>query len=52
MTPQEDFDNYNKPTLQDAPIEKQTKADLDKLLDNNKDAFAEDERQIGTMLTY
>ena len=26
----------------------QAKADLDKLLDNNKDAFAEEERQIGT----
>ena len=37
-----------KPALQDAPIDKQTKADLDTLLNNNKDAFAEDERQIGT----
>ena len=45
---QQDFVNYNKPALQDAPIDKKTKADLDKLLDNNKDAFAEDERQIGT----
>ena len=26
-----------------------TKADLDKLLHNNKDAFAEDESQIGTI---
>ena len=41
------FVNYNKPALQDAPIDKQTRADLDNLLDNNKDAFAEDERQIG-----
>ena len=48
LDPQQDFVNYNKPTLQDAPADKQTKADLDKLLDNNKDAFAEDERQIGT----
>ena len=46
--PQQDFVNYNKPALQDAPFDKQTKADLDKLLDNNKDVFAEDERQIGT----
>ena len=48
LGPQQDFVNYNKPALQDAPIDKQTKADLDKLLDNNKGAFAEDERQIGT----
>ena len=48
LGPQQDFVNYNKPALQDAPIDKQTKADLDTLLDNNKDAFAEDERQIGT----
>ena len=48
LGPQQDFVNYNKPALQDAPIDKQTKANLDKLLDNNKDAFAEDERQIGT----
>ena len=35
-----------------APVDKQTKADLDKLLDNSKDSFAEDERQIGiTLLT-
>ena len=52
LCPQQDFVNYNKPALQDTPIDKQTKADLDKLLDNNKDAFAEDERQIGTIPTY
>ena len=45
---QQDFVNYNKPALQIAPIDKQTKADLDKLFDKNKDAFDEDERQIGT----
>ena len=39
---------HNKPALQDAPIDKQTIADLDNLLDNNKDAFAEDERKIST----
>ena len=48
LGPQQDFVNYNKPALQDAPIDKQTKADLHKLLDNNKDVFAEDARQIGT----
>ena len=48
LGPQQDFVNYNKPALQDAPIDKQTKAVLDKLLDSNKDAFAEDERKIGT----
>ena len=47
--PQQDFVSYSKPILQDAPIDKQTKVDLDKLLDNNKEVFAEDERQIGTM---
>ena len=46
--PQQDLVNYNKPALKDAPIDKQTKADCDKLLDNYKDGFAEDERQIGT----
>ena len=48
LNSQEDFVNYNQPALQDAPIDKQTKDDLDKLLDNNEDVFAEDERQIGT----
>ena len=48
LGPLQDFVNYYKPALQDAPIDKQTKADLDTLLNNNKDAFAEDERQIGT----
>ena len=45
---QQDFINYKKPVLLDAPIDRQTKLDLDKLLDENKDFFAEDERQIGT----
>ena len=48
LGPQQDFVNYNKPALQGAPIDKQTKADIDKLFDNNKGAFAEDEKQIGT----
>ena len=48
LGPQQDFVNYNKPALQDAPVTKQKKADLDKLLDSNKETFAEDERQIDT----
>ena len=48
LGPQQDFVSHNKLALQDAPIDKQAKADLDKLLDNNKDPFAEGERQIGT----
>ena len=47
--PQHDFGEYKNPTLQeDAPIDKQIKIDLEKLLEANKDSFAEDERQIGT----
>ena len=34
----------------DAPINKQTKHDLERLLEENHDAFAEDERQTGTTL--
>ena len=48
LGPQQDFVNYHKPALQKAPIDKQTKTDLDTLLNNNKVAFAKDERQIGT----
>ena len=48
LGPQQDFVNYNRPALQDAPIDKQTKADLDTLLNNHKDALGKDERQIGT----
>ena len=48
LGPKTDLVNDNKLALQDTPIDKQTNADLDKLLDNSKDAFAEDERQIGT----
>lgn len=46
--PQEDFVKYNKPKTQDAPIDRQIKHDLERLLEANSDAFAEDERQIGT----
>ena len=34
-------------SLLDAPIDKQMRDDLEKLLKENHDAFAEDERQIG-----
>ena len=43
-----EFVSYKKPELQDAPIDQKTKLDLEQLLEKNKDAFAEDERQIGT----
>ena len=39
---------HKKPQLHDAPIDITTKLDLEKLFQKNKDAFAEDERQIGT----
>ena len=39
----EDFVSHQKPELQDAPIDHKTKLDLEKLLEYNKDAFAEDE---------
>ena len=44
----EDFVSHQKPELQDTLTDHQTKLDLEKLLEDNKDAFAEDERQIGT----
>ena len=46
--PQQDFVEHKKPQLHDAPIDRKTKPDLEKLFEKNKDAFAEDERQIGT----
>ena len=48
LGPHQGFVNYNKPALQAAPNDKQTKSDLDKLLDNNTDASVEDERKLGT----
>ena len=44
----DEFVSHKKPELQDAPIDQKTKLDLEQLLKKNKDAFAEDERQIGT----
>ena len=37
---------YKKPVLSDASVDKKTLQDPEKLLNNNKDAFAEDERQV------
>ena len=50
IVPQQDFVEHKKPQLQDAPIDRKTKLNLDKLFEANKDAFAEDERQIDTTL--
>ena len=44
----QDFVKYKKSELQDAPIDKQIKINLQKLLEANNNSFAEDERQIGT----
>ena len=41
--------HYRKPGLLDVPVNKQTRDDLNRLLGVNHDAFAEDERQIGTI---
>ena len=46
--PQEDFVKFVKPKLKDAPVNAQIMKDLDKLLEENKNAFATDETQIGT----
>ena len=46
--PQQDFVHYKKPELQDVPTDRQIKLELEKLLRENSDSFAEDERQIGT----
>ena len=45
---QHNYVHYRKPSLLDAPVNKQTRHDLERLLEENHDAFAEDERQIGT----
>ena len=46
--PQHNHVHYRKPSLLDAPVDKKTKHDLERLLEENHDAFTEDERQIGT----
>ena len=45
---QEDFVKYEKPKLTDAPVNAKVWEDLEKLLEENKNAFAQDETQIGT----
>ena len=40
--PQQDYVHYRKLSLLDAPIDKLTKHDLDRLLEEKQDAFAED----------
>ena len=40
--PQQDFMKYKKPELQHTPLDAQIKIDLEKLLEANKDSFAED----------
>ena len=47
VCPQQDYVHYRKPSLLDAPINKQTKYDLERLKEQNHDALAEDKRQIG-----
>ena len=46
--PQHDYVHYRKPSFLDVPVDKQTRNDLERLLEENHDAFVEDERQIGT----
>ena len=46
--PQQDYVHYRKAGLLDAPINKQTKHDSERLVEENQDAFAEDENQIVT----
>ena len=48
IEPQEDFVSYKKPELSDAPIDRKTTLDLEKLLEQYSDAFAKDATQIGT----
>ena len=50
MSPQETLKlvDLRKPSLLDAPVNKQTRDDQDRLLEVNYDAFAEDKGQIGT----
>ena len=46
--PQHDYVHYRKPSLLDALVNRQTRHELERLLEENHDAFVEDERQIGT----
>ena len=46
--PKHDYVHYRKPSLLDAPVNKQTRDELERLLEVNHDTFAEDKRQVGT----
>ena len=46
--PQEDFVDFQKPKLQNAPVDAKVLDDLEKLLNENQNAFATDETEIGT----
>ena len=48
LGPQADFVSYAKPKLSDDAVNTKILHDLEQLLNNIKEAFAEDERQIGT----
>ena len=48
LGPQEDFVKYQKPRQQDAPVDAKVLQDLEKLLQENPDALAQDETQTGT----
>ena len=48
LGPQEDFVKYQKPRLQDVPVDAKVLQDLEKLLKENPNAFAHNETQIGT----
>ena len=48
LGPKEDFVKYQKPRLQDAPVDAKVLQDLDQLLEESPDGFAQDETQIGT----
>ena len=50
--PQHNYMHYRKPSLLDAPVDKQTRDDIERLLEVTHDAFADDERQIGTTLFF
>ena len=48
MGPPEDYVKYDKPKLQDVPVNTKVLRGLEKLLEENSGAFAEDDTQIGT----
>ena len=46
LGPQEDFVKYQKPRLQDAPVDAKVLQDLEQLLEENPVAFAQEETQL------